>query len=112
MHLSRTWTVAATKSKGVESRSYLFKMDNGLSAAGTWFRAIPAPESAPATVVLHTAGIQNASDTVAGRVNRGEQVLAADLVFGTASGKSRMPGSLSRWFMLPATAPLVSKPLN
>jgi dienelactone hydrolase len=79
---SRAWTVAVTKNKGVESKSYLFKMDNGLSAAGTWLKAISAPASAPASIVLNDAGVKHAAAAVADRINRGEQVLAAELVFG------------------------------
>src|SRR5262249_26488014 len=38
--LGRVWTLANTKSKGVETRSYLFAMINGLSANGVWFKGI------------------------------------------------------------------------
>ena len=79
---SRVWTVANTKNHGVESKSYLFHMDNGLSAAGVWLKAISAPGGAPGTIVLNDKGLPDTAATVADRVNRGQQVLAADLVFG------------------------------
>jgi dienelactone hydrolase len=81
---SRVWTVANTKNRGVESKSYLFHMDNGLSAAGVWLKAISAPGGAPGTIVLNDKGMQEAAAAAADRVNRGEQVLAAELVFGSA----------------------------
>ena len=79
--IRRAWTVANTKSKGVETKSYLFSFDNGLSASAVWASSIGAPDNAPVTVVVHDAGKKAASMDVSDRVNRGEQVLAVDLVF-------------------------------
>ena len=83
-HASRVWSISSTKDKGVESRSYMFQMDNRLSATGVWFKAIPVGEDSPATIVLNDGGIKAAAADVSERISRGEQVLAADLVFSGA----------------------------
>jgi hypothetical protein len=81
VHLARLWTLANTKSKGVETKSYLFEMNNGLSANGVWLKAIETPEKNPLTIVLHDRGKKAAGVEVSDRVNRDEQVLALDLLF-------------------------------
>src|SRR5437867_520942 len=77
---ARVWTLANTKSKEVETRSLLFDMDNGLCANALWLRAIGRPDNSPVTIVLHDGGKKAAAAEVSERVNRGEQVLAADLL--------------------------------
>jgi dienelactone hydrolase len=81
VNVASTWEVAITKSKGIESKSYLFHMGNGLSATGVWLRAIEAPDDPPLTIVLNDRGKKASSVEVSDRVNRGEQVLALDLMF-------------------------------
>jgi dienelactone hydrolase len=84
--LKHPWAAANTKDKGVETRSFRFELSNGLSATGVWVKAIATPESAPATVILNDEGKGSAAAEVSERVNRGEQVLALDLLFtGDAS---------------------------
>ncbi|HSB13407.1 MAG TPA: hypothetical protein VLE22_03045 [Bryobacteraceae bacterium] len=73
--------VRSSKAKGLETRSYRFDFENGLSAAGVWLKAIAEPAGAPATIVLNDKGKKSAGEVASDRVNRGEQVLAADLVF-------------------------------
>ena len=79
--IERAWTIANTKNKGLESKSFLFSMNNGLSANAVWFKAISAPENAPVTLVVNDKGKKAARAEVADRINRGEQVLAVDLLF-------------------------------
>jgi dienelactone hydrolase len=87
--VERAWAVAGTHSKGVETRSFRIDFDDGLSAAAVWARALPAVERPPATIVLHDKGKKAAAALAADRVNRGEQVLAADLaLFGDADPQS------------------------
>jgi dienelactone hydrolase len=84
--LKHPWAVANSKDQGVETRSYRFELSNGLSATGVWVKAITAPDNAPATVVLKDEGKESAAAEVSERVNRGEQVLALDVLFtGDAS---------------------------
>jgi dienelactone hydrolase len=79
--IRRAWTVANTKNKGVETKSYLFSFENGLSASAVWAKSIAVPDDAPVTIVVHDGGKKAAAVEVSDRVNRGEQVLVVDLVF-------------------------------
>jgi dienelactone hydrolase len=79
--LEHAWALTNTKNKGLETRSYQFLFTNGLSAAGVWAKAINSSDDAPATIVLNDKGKKAAAGPVADRLNRGEQVLAVDLLF-------------------------------
>jgi dienelactone hydrolase len=81
VHANRVWTVAISKNKGLESKTYLFRMDNGLSASGVWLHSISSPNDGGATILLDDSGKKGTAVPAADRVNRGEQVLAADLAF-------------------------------
>ena len=87
--IADSWRVLNTKDKGVESLSYLFRMENGLSADGVWLEAIQHPSRSAATIVLDDRGKKEAGATVSDRVNRGERVLALDLTF---TGDAWPPG--------------------
>jgi dienelactone hydrolase len=90
--IEHLWSVATTKSQDVQTTSYLFQMSNGLSASGVWVRSIlQSSEAAPVTVVLDDQGREAAADVVSDRVNRGEQVLALDLMFTGNSWKDTEP---------------------
>jgi dienelactone hydrolase len=75
------WRMWNTKHMLLQSLSYRFEFTNGLTAAGTWIKAIAAPMDAPATIVLNDKGRKAAVDVVSDRINRGEQVLALDPIF-------------------------------
>jgi dienelactone hydrolase len=79
--LERLWTTGITKHHGVETRSDLFTMDDGLVTNAIWLRPIEAPAVLRATIVIDDRGKASTSREVADRVTRGEQVLAADLPF-------------------------------
>ena len=79
--IQRPWVIATTKVKGIETKSYLFEMADGLSANAVWVRAIGQPDNTPVTLILNDKGKSAAAAEVSERVNRGEQVLAVDLVF-------------------------------
>jgi dienelactone hydrolase len=99
--IENAWRVWNTKSKGVETLTYRFDFSNGLSAPGTLLKAIDASASAPATLVLNDKGKKAASEAVADRVNRGEQVLALEPIFnGTNIPQQPDP---TDWAMLVAT---------
>ena len=92
VNIERLWSVATTKSKDVQTTSYLFQMSNGLSASGVWLRSIlQSSDSAPVTLVLDDNGREAAAEVVSDRVNRGEQVLALDLMFTGSSWKDTQP---------------------
>jgi dienelactone hydrolase len=86
--VEHAWALTNTKNKGVETRSYQFLFANGLSAAGVWARAIASHDESTATIVLHDKGKKASASRAADRLNRGEQVLAVDLLFtGDAAPK-------------------------
>jgi len=96
LSIKRDWTIANTKNTGVETKSYLWEMNNGLSANGVWLRAIDAPDNATVSIVLHDQGKRSAGEPVSDRVNRGEQVLAVDLVFNGDAWWIRSPATPER----------------
>jgi len=90
VELQDTWATAMTKSRDVQSISYLFQLNNGLSANGMWLRSIlQSSDTAPVTIVLHDDGRSAAADVVAQRFSRGEQVLALDLMFTGSAWKGK-----------------------
>jgi hypothetical protein len=91
------WAITNTKHQGVETRSYRFDLNNGLSATGVWLKAIAVPDHAAVTIVLNDQGRQQAASEVSDRVNRGEQVLALNLLFfGDASPEKPKPGAYTQ----------------
>ena len=90
VELQDTWATAMTKNRDVQSVSYLFQLDNGLSANGIWLRSIlQGSDTAPVTIVLHDDGRSAAANTVLQRFTRGEQVLALDLMFTGSAWKGK-----------------------
>ena len=91
--VQHAWPVGSTKNKGVETRSYVFELSNGLCATGLWVKAIDTPEGAPAAIVLNDGGKKSTAADVSDHVNRGEQVLALDLLFtgDNSVGDGRAP---------------------
>jgi dienelactone hydrolase len=85
------WALANTKNKGVETRSYLFEMSNELIATGVWLKGTTTPDNAPITVIISDTGKKAAADRISDLVNRGEQVLAIDLLF-FGDAKPEKPG--------------------
>jgi hypothetical protein len=68
-------------------------MSNGLSATGVWLRSTTSQAGAPLTIVLNDKGRKAAQVEVSDGVNRGEQVLALDLLFhGDASPEQTAVG--------------------
>ncbi len=106
--VTHAWALTNTKNKGVESIGYRFAFDQGLSATGLWAKAIAAPADAPATIVLHDGGRKAVGAEVADRINRGERVLAADLVFFGDAAPENPPAYA--WTQLIAT--LGERPLG
>ncbi|HEY6293250.1 MAG TPA: hypothetical protein VI455_16990 [Terriglobia bacterium] len=106
--VKQSWLEANTRHNEVESLSYRFEMDNGLSATGVWFRETRAGVGAPLTIVLNdngkkTAGTElwNRVPEIGDRLERGEQVLALDLLFTGDASPDQAPHLLAE--MLAAT---------
>ncbi len=90
--LAHAWAAGNTKQKGIETRSWRFNFQDGLSATGVWLKAVTASAGAPATILLADGGKKTAGEAVSERVNRGEQVLALDLLFfGDAAPRNPGP---------------------
>ncbi len=88
--VGRAWFLRGARAKGLDSRSYRFDFDNGLSATGVLLRAMDgALGDRPATILLHDEGKAALAAAASQRVNRGELVLAADLIF---TGDVTLPG--------------------
>ena len=79
--VANAWRMWNSKGKGLETLSYRLDFSNELSATSVWLKDIAAPANAPATLVLNDKGRKAAGESVSDRVNRGEQVLALDVVF-------------------------------
>ena len=92
VHIGHLWSVATSKRKDLQTTSYIFQMTNGLSANGVWLRSIlQSSDSAPVAIMLDDRGKEAAAEAVSDAVNRGEQVLALDLMFTGSSWKETGP---------------------
>jgi hypothetical protein len=80
-NIDRVWTTAISKHQGIESKSHLFAMGDGLSVTAAWLKPIGAAGNAPVTIILDDKGKAASAERIADRLNRGEQVLAVDLAF-------------------------------
>lgn len=103
------WALSATKSKGVESLGYRFEMSDNLPATGVWLKGISSPEDAPISIVLNDKGKTFATDDVEHLVNRGQQVLAVDLLF---TGDSGTPELKNPWAYPEMLAAAGQRPLG
>jgi dienelactone hydrolase len=79
--VEHAWALANTKNRGVETMSYQFLFNNELSATAVWAHAIHAKDPAPITIVLNDGGKKAMAARISERVNRGDQVVALDLLF-------------------------------
>ena len=78
---ARPWSLDNSKNKGLESQSGRFDFSNGLSATVVWLKSISTPRVEQVTIVLNDKGKKASASLASDRVNRGEGVIAADLLF-------------------------------
>ena len=97
--VQNVWRLDNTKHLGFETLLQRFDFSNGLSATAVWLKAISTPMGAPVTIVLNDEGYKAAAQTISGLINRGQQVLAVDLLFNGATA----PENSASWQMLVAT---------
>lgn len=95
------WRMSNTRQLGVRTLSCRFDFTNGLSATGVWIQAVATPENSPATIILNDKGYKAAAEDIAWHVNRGERVLALDLMF-TGSMRPQVPDPTD-WELLVST---------
>ena len=103
--VEHAWALHSTNNRGVETRSYRFHFSDGLVASGLWGKAIRTSGDAPASIILSDMGQDSAASTASDRINRGEQVLVADLILtGDAAPQPEEARSVSyRYSQLLAT---------
>jgi hypothetical protein len=93
--VERAWIAGNTKRKELETLSYRLDFSNGLSAVATWLKAIASPANAPVTIAIADDGRKTSAAEVSARVNRGEQVLALDLLLTGEMASGQRPGNTS-----------------
>jgi dienelactone hydrolase len=79
--ITRAWQLGSTRRNSMDTVSYMFEMQGGLTSTGVWVKATEVPETTSATLVLDDRGRSMMEREVADRVDRGDQVLAANLLF-------------------------------
>jgi hypothetical protein len=83
--IKHAWPLFSTRNSGVESLAYRLEFSNDLSATAVRLKAVTARPDVPIAVLLDDSGLRP-EETVRSHVNRGEQVLAVNLIFtGDAS---------------------------
>ena len=98
------WALHNTKNRGVESYSYRIHFSDGLVASALWGKGIATGEGAPASILLLDEGKTKAAQLASDRINRGEQVLVADLILtGEAQPRRRNESDAHRYAQLLAT---------
>lgn len=95
--------LASFKANGIEVKSYRFEFNNDLSATGVLIKSLEAPKRAPVTLVLNDEGKRAAATDVSDHVNRGEKVLAADLIFTGDAAPSKAYSQPEGFIQLLAT---------
>ncbi|MBO0862678.1 MAG: acetylxylan esterase [Chloracidobacterium sp.] len=77
----RPWSLGNSKHKGLETYSARFDFSNGLSATAVFLKAMSAEPITEVTLCLNDKGKMASAEIVSDCVNRGEAVVAADLLF-------------------------------
>ncbi|MEO7145782.1 MAG: acetylxylan esterase [Bryobacteraceae bacterium] len=77
---TRPWALSNSKNKGLETYARRFDFSNGLSATAVWLKAIDRQRVDEVTIVLNDKGKKASAALASDRINRGEGVLAADLL--------------------------------
>jgi len=113
--LKHAWPISSTKNKGLETIAYRLEFSDELSATAVWLKAIAASDHAPIAVILNDEGMQavrteifadpmqapilseGRANAVAWHVNRGEQVLALNLIFTGDASPDKLGAAASLW---------------
>jgi len=130
--LRHAWPLFSTRNKGLRSIGYRLEFNNDLSATAIWLKSTTAADDAPLAILLDDSGLRSVrmdiiadpvrlqtlstspENAVPWHINRGEQVLAINLLFtGDASpdypkdGPVHVPELYSQLLSTPAQIPSV-----
>jgi len=88
--MKHAWPLFSDRSQGVETLAYRLQFNNDLNATAVWLKSTNSADNVPLAILLNDKGTQSlgaeAEGPVAAHLNRGEQVLAVNLIFtGDAS---------------------------
>ena len=78
---ARPWALTNSKNKGLETHSGRFDFSDGLSATAVFLKSMSVEAIGVVSLCLNDKGRKASAAAVSDRVNRGEGVLAADLLF-------------------------------
>jgi hypothetical protein len=113
--VKHAWSISSTRNRGLETLSYRFEFSDELSATGVWLKATAAPYNAPIAVVLNDDGMQAVrteefadpsqapilsecrANSVAWHINRGDQVLALNLIFTSDASPDEPRAAKDLW---------------
>jgi dienelactone hydrolase len=113
--LKHAWPISSTRNKGLETIAYRLEFSNELSATAVWLKAIAVSDQAPVVIVLNDKGMQTGrtevlddparapmlsewrANPVAWHVNRGQQVLALNLIFTGDASPDKLGDPKSLW---------------
>ena len=70
-----------SKNKGLETEAFRADFSNGLSATAVWLKAISSEHISQVSILLDDKGKKESAALASERINRGDGVLAADLLF-------------------------------
>jgi dienelactone hydrolase len=113
--VKHAWPVSSTWDDRLETLSYRFEFSNELSATAVWLKATTAPDDVPIAVLLADAGRSSLRTEIPARLNRGEQVLAVNLIFtddsspDTPKERWSIPTLYTQIYASPAQLPGVEK---
>jgi dienelactone hydrolase len=117
--IKHVWAVDNTSHLGLESISYRFEFDNGLSATGVWLKATDSPTDSPVDIVLDDKGRKGAANEVwdrtpevANLLNRGDLVILVNLLFFGDDSPADISSSPLPAYFASAVAAIGDRPLG
>jgi dienelactone hydrolase len=78
---ARPWALTNSKNKGLDTHGGRFDFSDGLSATIVFLKAISVERIGAVTLCLNDKGKKASAEIISDRVNRGEGVVAVDLLF-------------------------------
>ena len=111
--VTEAWPESNANHNQLESISYRFELNNGLSATAVWMKEVSTESDAPLTIVLNDGGKKASADQrwdrsleVGDRLNRQQQILAVDLVFTGDAAPDAFPWMFTQMIASEGQRPL------